>query len=153
MAEKNKMEILIDNKQNLYPIDKESIRKKTESILDALECPDGELSIRIADDSQIAALNKAYLGRSGPTNVMAFPMREGDFDNINPYLLGDIVISIETAFRESKVGGMTIDERFYELLIHGILHLFGFDHEGPDEEAERMEAKERELVKLLKNWT
>ena len=84
---------------------------------------------------------------------MAFPMREGDFDNINPYLLGDIVISIETAFRESKVGGMTIDERFYELLIHGILHLFGFDHEGPDEEAERMEAKERELVKLLKNWT
>jgi probable rRNA maturation factor len=149
MAVKNKMEILIDNRQNLYPIDEERIRKKTENILDALECPDGELSIRIADDSQIAALNKAYLGRSGPTNVMAFPMQGGHFDNINPYLLGDVVISIETAVRESKVGGMTIDERFYELLIHGILHLFGFDHEGPFEEAERMEAKERELKNLL----
>jgi probable rRNA maturation factor len=142
------MEILIDNRQNLYPIDEESIRKKTEGILDALACPDGELSIQIANDSQIAALNKTYLERSGPTNVIAFPMQGGIFDNINPHLLGDVVISIETAIRESQIGGMTTDERFYELLIHGILHLFGYDHEGPVEEAERMKAKERELKAL-----
>jgi probable rRNA maturation factor len=116
-----------------------------------LECPDGELSISIADDSQIAELNKAYFGKLGPTNVIAFPMQGGGVDNINPCLLGDVVISIETTDRESKIGGMTTDERFNELLIHGILHLFGFDHEGPDEEAERMEAKERELIKLLRN--
>ena len=114
-----------------------------------MECPDGELSIRVADDFQIAVLNKTYFGRSGPTNVIAFPMKGGDFDNVNPYLLGDIVISIETAVKESKIGGMTVDERFYELLIHGILHLFGYDHEDSAEEAEKMEVKERELKALL----
>lgn len=115
-----------------------------------MECPDGELSILLVDDSRIAELNKAYLGRSGPTNVIAFPMQEGQFDNINPYLLGDVVISMETAGRESKIGGITTEERFHELLIHGILHLFGFDHEGTSEEAERMETKARELQELLR---
>lgn len=115
-----------------------------------MECPDGELSILLVDDSRIAELNKAYLGRSGPTNVIAFPMQEGQFDNINSYLLGDVVISMETADREGKIGGITTEERFNELLIHGILHLFGFDHEETSEEAEKMEAKERELQELVR---
>lgn len=114
-----------------------------------MECPDGELSVLIVDDSRIAEMNKTYLRRSGPTNVLAFPMQEGAFSNINPHLLGDVVISAETTDRESKIGGMTLEERFNELLIHGILHLFGFDHEGASDEAERMEKKESELKNLL----
>lgn len=113
-------------------------------------CPDGELSILIVDDCHMEELNKTYLGRSGPTNVIAFPMREGSFADINPHLLGDVAISVETADRESQIGGTTPEERFDELLVHGILHLFGFDHEGAAEEAERMEAKARELQELLR---
>ena len=121
------------------------------AILNALECPDGELSILIVDDPQIAILNKQYLNREGPTNVIAFPMREGDFDNIAPHLLGDVVISIETAHREAKEIGTDMENRFTELLLHGILHLFGFDHEKSKEEAKTMEQKSDELLKMLEN--
>jgi len=114
-----------------------------------LECPDGELSLLIVDDAEIAVFNKDYLRREGPTNVIAFPMREGEFGNINPLLLGDVVISSETAQREAEDIGIGTEERFMQLLIHGILHLFGYDHENDEEEAVRMETKSEELLTLI----
>jgi len=114
-----------------------------------LECPDGELSLLIVDDAEIAVFNRDYLRREGPTNVIAFPMREGEFGNINPLLLGDVVISSETAQREAEFMGIGTEERFMQLLIHGILHLFGYDHENDEEEAVRMETKSEELLTLI----
>ena len=111
--------------------------------------PDSELSILFLDDSQIAVLNKNYLQREGPTNVIAFPMREGAFAEINPDLLGDVVISLETAEKEGLAAGMSMKDRLRELMVHGILHLFGYDHETSETEAMRMEAKSRELLKQL----
>ncbi len=116
-----------------------------------MECPDGELSILIVDDPQIAILNQQYLDRVGPTNVIAFPMREGDFKDITPHLLGDVVISAETAYREGETSGTGMEERFIQLLVHGILHLFGFDHENLKDEAQKMEQKSDELLKIIKN--
>jgi len=145
------MEILIDNRQKIYPISENKIRKKTETILDALECPDAELSIVVVDDAEMERLNREYLGRSGPTNVIAFSMQEGAFKDINPALLGDVVVSVETADKESKIGGMRLEDRFAELLIHGILHLIGFDHEKRAEDAEKMEVREKELNYLLQS--
>ena len=114
-----------------------------------MECPDGELSLLIVDDAEIAVFNRDYLRREGPTNVIAFPMREGEFGNINPLLLGDVVISSETAQREAEFMGIGTEERFMQLLIHGILHLFGYDHENDEEEAVRMETKSEELLTLI----
>lgn len=111
--------------------------------------PESELSILLVNDEEIAALNRQYLNREGPTNVIAFPMREGDFSDINPTLLGDVVISVETAFREAEAGEIEAEVRFDELLVHGILHLFGYDHEQEAEEALRMERKSEELLKLI----
>ena len=119
------------------------------AVLNALGCPDGELSILIVDDSQIERLNREYLNRSGPTNVIAFPMQEGEFSNINPHLLGDVVISVETAERESRMAGISMEKRFSQLLVHGILHLFGYDHEKTERESLRMEKKNDELLKLV----
>jgi probable rRNA maturation factor len=116
-----------------------------------LDCPDGELSILIVDDLQIEALNKRYLNRSGPTNVIAFPMREGRFSNITPQLLGDVVISVEAAMREGEPAKISMEDRFDQLLIHGILHLFGYDHEKSKEEADKMENKSNELLGVLSN--
>ena len=95
--ERSKMGVLTDNRQSKLRISPEKISQKAQDILNALDCPDGELSILIVDDSQIETLNREYLNRSGPTNVIAFPMREGEFSNISPHLLGDVVISAETA--------------------------------------------------------
>jgi len=132
---------------------KAGLKKKTEqaakAILNALECPDAELSVLLVDDPQIAVLNREYLGRTGPTNVIAFPMQEGPFADITPDLLGDVVISVETSDREAEAGGIPPEERFIELLIHGILHLLGYDHENDEAEAARMEEKTRELMAVV----
>jgi probable rRNA maturation factor len=116
-----------------------------------LGCRNGEVSILIVDDDQIAKINQTYLNRAGPTNVIAFPMREGKFSHINPQLLGDVVISIETANREASLSELSMASRFSQLLVHGILHLMGYDHEQTEEQAHRMEEKSRELESLLKN--
>ena len=114
-----------------------------------MDFPDGELSILIVDDQRIADLNLTYLNRKGPTNVIAFPMREGQFDEITPNLLGDVVISIETAQQEADAAGISLQNRFDQLLIHGILHLMGYDHEQTPAEAERMEGKSNWLLRMV----
>lgn len=125
------------------------IQKKAQAILNALGCPNGELSLLIVDDPQIERLNKEYLRRNGPTNVIAFPMQTGEFADIAPQLLGDVVISIETAAREGEMAGSSLEDRIIQLLVHGILHLLGYDHEKSEDEALKMEAKSQELLKLL----
>jgi probable rRNA maturation factor len=71
-------------------LSQKKIRKKAQAILNALDNPEAELSVVIVDDSEIEALNQKYLNRSGPTNVIAFPMREGEFSDLSPFLLGDV---------------------------------------------------------------
>ena len=76
-------------------------------------------------------------------------MLEGRFTEITPNLLGDVVISIETAEREGQKANISKQKRLDQLLIHGILHLLGYDHENAQSEALRMEAKTRELLKII----
>jgi len=101
------------------------------------------------DDTQIAEFNLAYLNHAGPTNVISFPMQEGPFSDISPNLLGDVVISADTAHREAVDAGMPMTERFNQLLIHGILHLTGYDHINSEEEAAVMELKSNQLMQLI----
>lgn len=143
------MEVLIDNRQSRHKISLKKTKLTVQAILGALDCPDSELSILIVDDPQIEELNQKYLDRQGPTNVIAFAMREGDFSDLSPHLLGDVVISTDTAAREAKNAAMSFEQRFTELLVHGILHLLGYDHETDEEEARVMEAKSRELMDLI----
>ena len=121
-------------------------------ILNALDFPDAELSILIVDDPEIATLNGQYLHREGPTNVIAFPMLEGDFADISPQLLGDVVVSMDTAQKEADIAGIHVDQRLLELLVHGILHLVGYDHELSETEAFRMDAKSHELLALMEEF-
>jgi len=111
---------------------------------------DAELSLLICDDTEIAQYNEQYLHRHGPTNVIAFPMQEGEFSGISSYLLGDVVISADTALKEAGDMGISFGERFDQLLVHGILHLFGYDHEKSEDEELRMEKKSEELLELIR---
>ena len=98
----------------------------------------------------IREINRDYLAKDRPTNVISFAMQEGEGGGIQPDLLGDVVISAETAARDAFEADSTFDAELYFLLLHGILHLLGYDHErGTKAEARRMEAREREVFALL----
>jgi len=114
-----------------------------------LGCHDRELSILFTNDDHMAELNMQYLGRMGPTNVLAFPMEEPHQEEIVSPMLGDVVISLDTAARESRELGESFEKTVYRLLIHGILHLLGFDHECSEAEAGKMEQEELRLKKLI----
>ena len=103
----------------------------------------------ITDDAQVRDLNRTYRGKDAPTNVLSFPMQEGEFSDITPGLLGDVVISLDTARAEAIAAGISTDERMSQLLIHGILHLIGFDHELGENQAREMEKKSLELLRLI----
>lgn len=110
---------------------------------------EGELSLVLVDDAGITLLNQEYFHRHGPTNVIAFPMSAGEFSQVNPGLLGDVVVSVERAAVEGEDSGYSPEEMLDFYLIHGILHLLGYDHEASVEEAARMEAKTLELMRVL----
>jgi len=119
--------------------------------LSVLGFTDSELSVTIVGDRTMRRLNREYRGIDKPTNVLSFSMTEGDFPGLNPQLLGDVIISADTAVREAQEQGITFPERLGFLLLHGILHLAGYDHErSGEDEARRMERKQRELLTLLK---
>jgi probable rRNA maturation factor len=105
-----------------------------------------ETSILLVDDRQIKVINKKYLHRNRPTDVISFSQIEGEFGHINTRLLGDVVISVETARRQAKEASTTLQYEIAFLLIHGILHLLGYDHESSAEKAREMKVKEKELL-------
>ncbi|MFP4033401.1 MAG: rRNA maturation RNase YbeY [Desulfococcaceae bacterium] len=120
------------------------------TLLNALESPDAELSLLLVDDDEMAVYNREFRGKEGSTNVLAFAMRDGDFPELTPHLLGDVVISAETARREAEAAGTELEYRLDELLVHVVLHLFGMDHERGEEEAEAMFRRARELVDAIR---
>jgi probable rRNA maturation factor len=109
--------------------------------------PGAELAIVLTDVSRIRALNHAWRGLDKPTNVLSFPALPGG-GVAAPALLGDIVISFETAQREAVTQGLPFLHHLAHLTVHGFLHLCGHDHEA-DEEAEVMEQLERQILARL----
>jgi probable rRNA maturation factor len=143
------MEILVNDQQNEIATELEKIKSKARKILNALACYDSELSIVLVDDEQMSSLNKRYRNRRGSTNVLAFAMREGEFSDISPELLGDVIISLPTAQREAQEAGISLDNMLSRLLIHGILHLVGFEHNRGEDAAREMEERSSELLAIL----
>lgn len=103
--------------------------------------PDGlALAVLLADDARLRELNRGFRGKDAPTNVLSFPAppRTG--------ALGDVAVAFETCAREAEQQGKTFRDHAAHLILHGVLHLYGFDHEAGEEEAERMEAVERAVL-------
>lgn len=122
------------------------------AVTQQLECRDKEISLVFTDDDGIRKLNQTYLGKNKPTNVLSFSLRENKYGDINPQMLGDIVISVETAKKDAAKGGLTFAQEIDFLLIHGLLHLLGYNHEKATKTATRkMKQKEKELFRLVSN--
>jgi probable rRNA maturation factor len=105
-----------------------------------------EVSVLLANDKEIRALNKQWRGQDKPTNVLSFPSvpppRLPDGHDVP---LGDIVLAIETVAKEAEAAEKRIEHHVSHLIVHGILHLLGYDHQS-DPEAETMEARERKIL-------
>jgi probable rRNA maturation factor len=107
---------------------------------------EAELSILITDDEEIRSLNRDYRSVDSPTDVLSFSQVEGEGPAIASELLGDVVISWETARSQARELGHTVLEEMKRLLVHGVLHLLGYDHEGDEKTAAGMrEMEERYL--------
>jgi rRNA maturation RNase YbeY len=119
----------------------------TQDILHAAGTGRSEVSIDLVGDARMRSLNRRYRGIDRPTDVLAFAMREAQ--GPRSALLGDVVIAVPTAWRQARRLGRTADEELTTLLIHGIVHLLGYDHERSPREAARMARKERAIVRRL----
>jgi probable rRNA maturation factor len=121
-----------------------------------------EVSILFVDEDAIAALNEQFLGKSGPTDVLSFPIEDepvssgrspdyggsgpgADPEEVELTLLGDVVVCPAVAARNAAEHAVSVDDEVALLVVHGLLHLLGMDHED-EAEAERMEALERQLL-------
>jgi probable rRNA maturation factor len=147
------MKILIKNQQRRKPLNKTKIIRAAGKILSLLEEPrllGAELSILFVGDRKMLQLNAAYRGVRKSTDVLSFesniPLKG---NSVNP-VLGDIVISVPKAEYQSKSSGTGFYSEVYRLLIHGTLHLIGYDHERSDYMAGKMRKKEEEILNALK---
>ena len=143
------MKIWIRNRQKHTLLDLKKIRRAAQRILTELGLPDAEVSLLLVNDTQIQALNRRYLRLDKPTNVLAFSMREGEFSTLHPHLLGDLVISVETARRQMKRFGLDEMKMVILLMVHGILHLVGYEHEGTRKGAREMALQQKELFHMI----
>ncbi len=147
------MSISIQNRQKKEKIDVQRLRRSLKRLLRELECGEVDLGVFLVDDDQIRETNRDYLDRDRPTNVISFPMKGGALDDIHPEMLGDIVLSIETAARDARAENFDIMDEVEFLLIHGLLHLMGYDHEnGEARETTMMQQRERELFYMLRHY-
>jgi probable rRNA maturation factor len=143
--------VSLRNKQKKETIDTGRLRRSLKRLLKELQRENDEVNVIFVDDEQIQSINREYLDRDRPTNVISFAMTEGVGGALHPEILGDIVISAETAARDAATGDLTLMEEMEFLLIHGLLHLIGYNHEKcSQKEVERMQKKERELFFLLR---
>ncbi len=158
------VEVFAADEQNDHPVDTLRWVHLAEAILQEEGLSgDAELSVLFVDEPAIAELNSRFLGKDGPTDVLAFPIDEEPVESGRspdsggtgpgmpsepedvPVLLGDIVICPAVAFRNAPEHAGNYDDEVALLVVHGLLHLMGMDHQE-DDEAEEMEAKERELL-------
>lgn len=143
------MPIQILKRRKSFPSKVSELRKRIALILGAAGIPGVDLSVALIGDEEMRELNLKYRGVDKPTDVLSFSQIEGDFGDIEPNMIGDVVISVDTAGRQAKKAGHRVEKELDILLTHGILHLVGYDHEKGEKEASKMRAQEKEILSML----
>jgi probable rRNA maturation factor len=143
------VDIRITNKLRKRRLPTAVLGTRIEKLLQGLGLPDAELSVLFIGDRAMRTLNHEWRNKDRTTDVLSFPLREGRFLHIQPDMLGDIVISVPAAVRQADAAGHSLAVELERLLVHGLVHLLGYDHERGVKEARCMERKERQLLKRL----
>ncbi|MFN2449809.1 MAG: rRNA maturation RNase YbeY [Candidatus Baltobacteraceae bacterium] len=127
-------------------VDARALKRVARELLGAAGEEHSALSVSLVNDARIASLNRSHRGKDRPTDVLSFPLDPAPSDPER--LLGDVVISVETARRQAADYDAPLQREIYRLLIHGLLHILGHDHENGGPRAE-MEAEERRLAQAI----
>ena len=152
--------VLLRNLQRSVPIDTKRLCRMAEKILAAARVENTELSIILVSDRRMRALNERYRKKNRPTDVLSFPLAMDGAGQPRyssrirpqaqpPKLLGDVVISLSTAQRQATALGHDLHEEVARLLVHGVLHLLGYDHDQGPREAARMIRQEHRLLRIV----
>ncbi len=132
------MEVLLKNAQRKVKLDSRTLKSRTTAVLSALDQDQSELSVLLTNDAKIRELNYNYRNLDKATDVLSFPQEDEAEDDSRNTLLGDVVISVETAARQAPEHHLTLEQELVLLIIHGVLHLLGYDHERSAKEARVM---------------
>lgn len=143
------MKVRLIDLQKKISLNKTKLKGMTRKILKYQGRNDVELSIVLADDSKMRLLNRKFRKIDRSTDVLAFSMGEGEDSEINPALLGDVVVSLEAAERCAKRLNIAKEKEIERYLTHGILHLLGYDHQRK-RERKAMREREEEILEILR---
>ena len=149
------MAVFVAN-ESAWQVDEQALVALSRHVLHEMGvAPLAELSILVVDVEAMTRLNAHWMGESGPTDVLAFPMDEldtargPDEEEPGPALLGDVVLCPAVAVRQARAAGHSMDDELVLLATHGVLHLLGYDHAEPEEEQEMF----GQQAKLIASWS
>ncbi len=143
------MTIRVQNRQRTVAIHTAAVKRRVRGIMAYLGCSDRELSVVFGSDGLLQELNRTYRHQDRATNVLAFPQHPTYEGEPVTAMLGDVIVSLHTAAREAYELQQSLEERVVYLLLHGILHLLGYDHERSATQRRHMEALERRVLAYL----
>jgi probable rRNA maturation factor len=138
------MTVEIYNRQRSLRISTRNLRKVVEAVLAAAGCDDAAVHVTLLGDRAMRKLNHETFEKDRTTNVISFPL--GDMPGEAPGLLGDIIVSVDTARREAEAAAMPVADRITQLIIHGLMHILGYEHVGVDEARRRQMRRAEERV-------
>jgi pyridoxine 5-phosphate synthase len=144
--------IINNYKDQAIRLHEDLLRKRTAFLLELLGRPDSPVSIVFMDDATMAEYNQQYRSKLGPTNVLSFPAADGmsaESAELTEDELGDILISVDTARKEAEEKNISLHQWLTQLIIHGLLHLLGYDHEVSEEQAAIMFTQEKKLYRSI----
>jgi probable rRNA maturation factor len=137
------------NKQRKIKLEKSKFEKFANQALNLIDkAKEKDLTIVFVSDVKIKELNRKFRNKNHPTDVLSFPYEPDSYDLENQNLLGDIVISAETAKRQAQQHNLTLEKEIKQLILHGILHLCGYDHETDQGQMNQLELELREKLKI-----
>jgi probable rRNA maturation factor len=146
------MTVHMQSQVRRFLFDQAHLEHSARMILADIGEPSAELGILLVGNQRMRSLNHRYRRKNRTTDVLAFAARDAIVPHtpyLMPSMLGDVVIAVPEAARQAKEGQRSLDEELMVLLIHGILHLCGYDHEGSEKEARRMRRRERTILRSL----
>jgi rRNA maturation RNase YbeY len=146
------MTVHMQNQVRRFLFDQAHLEHAARTILADIGEPSAELGILLVGNQRMRSLNHRYRRKNRTTDVLAFAARDAMVPHtpyLMPSMLGDVVIAVPEAARQAKEGQRSLDEELIVLLIHGILHLCGYDHERSEKEARRMRRRERIILRSL----
>ncbi len=136
------------NRQRKVPLDCESWIEFTTRALEVVPAGKGAVTVAFVSDRTMRELNRSWRGKPDTTDVLSFPAEQTEFENSANSTLGDIAISVDRATKQARENGLTLEQEISQLILHGLLHLCGFDHETDRGEMNRIELQLRRKLKI-----